>query len=143
MTNLDMPFKDEAAVLVVDDEPDILWAIRDCLVSMNITCYCAGDAMSALQMMAGHPDIRILLSDVRMPDRDGPWLISKIGGMLRGSSKPVAFVLMSDAPFPPYESLSDGVRNAGLLPKPFSSKELKDALLIAWETLQDGNGRGI
>lgn len=143
MTNVDLPFKDKAAVLVVDDEPDILWAIRDCLIAMKITCYCAGDALNALRMMAEHPDIRILLSDVRMPDRDGPWLVAEIGGMLRGTDRPVAFVLMSDAPFPPGESLSAGILNAGLLPKPFSSKELQEALLSAWKTLRGGNGRGV
>ena len=54
-------------VLVVDDEPDILEVALVYLKEMGLTAFQARDCASALKMIAQHPQIDLLITDIIMP----------------------------------------------------------------------------
>jgi len=54
-------------VLVVDDEEDLLEVALTYLAEMGITCYEAKDGASALEMIARHSEIDLMVTDIVMP----------------------------------------------------------------------------
>jgi signal transduction histidine kinase len=59
------------AVLVVDDEPDIVNEVLETLEDEGFACLGAGDGEAALALLRERPDIGIVVSDIRMPGMDG------------------------------------------------------------------------
>ena len=64
-------------VLVVDDEPMVVEAIVRLLEHEGIRCLGAADGRQALALLA-QDRVRVVLSDVRMPDIDGPTLAERL-----------------------------------------------------------------
>jgi len=64
-------------VLFVDDEPNILRAIKRALFSMNITLLLAEGGEKALELMEKH-DVHVVISDMKMPQMSGAELLEKI-----------------------------------------------------------------
>ena len=70
-------------ILVVDDEPDLeilirqrfRKQIREDLMRFEF----AANGVQALERLAEHPDISLVLSDINMPEMDGLTLLEKIG----------------------------------------------------------------
>jgi two-component system cell cycle sensor histidine kinase/response regulator CckA len=65
------------SVLVVDDDEAIRRLLRRWLEQWQFAVRLAGSASDALALMAADP-AAIVLCDVRMPDRDGVWLMQQI-----------------------------------------------------------------
>ncbi|WP_052214081.1 response regulator [Belnapia sp. F-4-1] len=64
-------------VLVVDDEPMILEILVEHCASLGLTVYEAPDGEPALREIERHPEIEVLVTDVRMPGLDGPALAER------------------------------------------------------------------
>jgi diguanylate cyclase (GGDEF)-like protein len=64
-------------VLFVDDEADILSAIKRMMCRENYAVHFAGSGADALDIMAGTP-IHIVVSDMRMPEMDGLTLLRQV-----------------------------------------------------------------
>ncbi len=77
-------------ILVVDDEDDVAETIADHLVIAGYLCEIAGGGTSALQVLADHP-FDVVLSDIRMPDLDGPALFSAASDRWPGIEKQFGF----------------------------------------------------
>src|ERR1700758_883790 len=58
-------------ILVVEDDEDVRNFTRSALVSLGYRVYEAPDAVSGLEMLAEHPQILLLLSDVGLPGMNG------------------------------------------------------------------------
>ena len=54
-------------ILVVDDEADVLEIASTCLSDLGYTVLTATDSLSAIQVLEGRDDIRVLLTDILMP----------------------------------------------------------------------------
>lgn len=79
-------------VLIVDDEPAVLDVFGRILARAGYQALCAGDQATALRHAAAHAGaIRLLISDVLMPDGDGVALV----GRLRGFTGPVPALFIS------------------------------------------------
>jgi len=63
--------RDEACVLIVDDEVETTEEIACKLSTHGFSCFIAHDATSALQVFADEPCISIVISDIRMPGMVG------------------------------------------------------------------------
>jgi diguanylate cyclase (GGDEF)-like protein/PAS domain S-box-containing protein len=64
-------------VLFVDDEPDILSAIKRLMGRENYAVRFAGSGVEALSIMAAMP-IHIIISDMKMPEMDGSTLLRHV-----------------------------------------------------------------
>lgn len=100
-----------ATILIIDDERDVLRALRKVLEARGHTVLEAGDGQTALRHFAGHP-ADLILTDIFMPEMDGIELIMRVksafpearivamsgGGLLdKGSVLAAASVLGADA----------------------------------------------
>ncbi len=114
---------DEAVrtVLVADDERDTVDTTAVMLEGCGYEVLRAYSAREALLRLDDHPEIALLVSDIRMPEVDGFDLLRVVRYRFR--SLPV--VLMTGLPVTDEDMVPAG---AAILTKPFSYDELKSAL---------------
>ena len=105
-------------ILVVDDDPGVRGLLRQVIQGMGHPVTEADDAMSALEVLE-RSEVGLALCDVRMPGRDGVWLVDQI--VTRFPGTPVALVtgLME---MDPHVTLRRGV--VGYVVKPFTRDDL-------------------
>ena len=110
------------AVLVVEDEPLVREVAVDILSDLDLIPYAAEDADEALFLLAAHPAIAVLFTDIKMPGgMDGVQLARRVNeirpdvGILITSG----MRLMSSLPMP-----EDGI----FLPKPYRAEQLTRAV---------------
>nr|WP_264185788.1 response regulator [Roseicella aerolata] len=106
--------------LVVDDEPMIVEILGELCTSLGMTVYEAADGVGALGQFALHPEIEVLVTDVRMPGLDGPGLAERILALRPGLK--IIFV----TGYTTYRSATWPI-----LRKPFDLEELETALCRA------------
>jgi len=119
-----MPEPDQiktATVLVVEDEPEIQRFIARVLAPEGFLVLTAGDAAQALEICRQHPGrIDLLLSDVIIPDMNGPELAARLQAL-----RPEMRVLFISAYDDGLLKQSFGLRpDAAFLAKPFRAERL-------------------
>lgn len=112
------PAPADRTILAVDDEPDLLEAIRRILTRRGYAVLPAGDAGSALEVCRTHDGpIDLLLTDVRMPGTGGHELVAAARRVRPG----LAVLYLS--------GLADGYGfDAPVLGKPFTPAGLAEAV---------------
>jgi two-component system, cell cycle sensor histidine kinase and response regulator CckA len=125
-------------VLVVDDEPAILDFISAILITNGHKVLTAKTGMEALEKVRGHEkDIVLLLTDVVMPDLNGPHLAEQMSARI-----PSLRVLFMSG-WEPNVIAHEGAFRRGYktLAKPFSAAALIDAIgMVMRETPASGAG---
>lgn len=58
-------------ILLIDDDEDILIELEEVMVRLGFTCLCASNASEGLSAIDQHGDIKLIISDLRMPDQSG------------------------------------------------------------------------
>ena len=109
-----------AAVLVIDDDADVLEAVAEVLASEGFTVHRARGGAAALQFLQSEPAPEAVLLDVRMDEVDG----TSVSAFLRSNpaTRGVPIVFMTgDRQFRPRET-------AAVLEKPFGVEELLEAV---------------
>lgn len=81
-------------VLLIDDDEAFLAELAEALQSLDYCTQVASCAREGLRKMAEHPEIAVVLCDVRLPDIEGTDLISEITARY-ATSRPLVLVLMS------------------------------------------------
>lgn len=116
-------------VLVVDDDPDICWALEHVLGRLGFQCIRASDGQSALQA-ARHNRLALALLDAKLPDMDGLELARRI----RASDPRIPVLVVSGYFYkddPAIQAaLSQGLIR-GFVEKPFSHPEIMAAIETA------------
>ena len=113
------------SVLVVDDEPQVVWVLQFSLESEGYETYTAKNGVEALdQIAAHHPQLMVL--DVMMPQMDGWTVLERLLELPREDRPRVVMVTA-------LASLRDRAKAAELgadayVPKPFDVDELLDVL---------------
>jgi CheY-like chemotaxis protein len=116
-----MSTMDRPTVLVVDDEPQVVWVLQFSLQSEGYDTLAAHDGIEALAQAARHhPDFMVL--DVMMPKIDG-WTVLEELAKLPPAERPIVVMVTALA------SLKDRARAEALgaaayVPKPFDVEEL-------------------
>ena len=112
-------------VLVVDDEPQVVWVLQVSLESEGYETYTAHDGVEAMeQIERHHPALMVL--DVMMPRMDG-WSVLEELAKLPAAERPRVVMVTALA------SLQDRARAEALgaaayVPKPFDIDELLGVL---------------
>lgn len=114
-------------VLIIDDEPSILHVMEAWLKTAGFNVVAANTAGEA-RAFTGRQTPDLIISDVMMPELEGPALVTEL--KKGGVACPVLFTSGD----PSFRVVDDSLQVPGatFLPKPFSSRELIDAV---FETL--------
>lgn len=107
-----------ARILVVDDEPQILRVLRRGLESHGFEVVTAADVASALQIFRSM-SINLVITDLRMPDRNGVELSREIRG---ASAVPIIILSVKGDESTKVEALDAGADD--YVTKPFGMDEL-------------------
>ncbi len=65
-------------ILLVDDEEDALLELAELLENEGFCCYTATSVKLALQQLTRHPDVGLVITDLRMPEESGISLIKRL-----------------------------------------------------------------
>jgi DNA-binding NtrC family response regulator len=112
-------------ILVVDDDPGIRALLQRVISDMGHRVIEAGDAMAALKVVEEN-DVDLALVDVRMPGKDGVWLVDQIVTHHPGTPVALATGLLE---MDPHVTLRPGV--VGYVVKPFKLTDLQAVIHAA------------
>jgi len=112
-------------VLVVDDEPDVCWALETLLQGERFTVVTVENGTEALQWLkGGKPACHLVLLDAKLPDIDGVDLASRI----RTETSCTAPLILISGYFYQDDSLVEDSLRTGLIAafitKPFRHDEI-------------------
>jgi CheY-like chemotaxis protein len=119
-------------VLVVDDNPDICWALDHLLSKLGAECIRACDGQSALQAVQTHR-LALTLVDAKLPDMDGLDLAAKI----RSSDPGIRVIVVSGYFYkddPAIQAALEQGLICGFVEKPFLHAAIVGALEAALRT---------
>lgn len=125
------------AVLVVDDEPVVAMELAAGLCDMGYAAEHALSADAAMDILAARPDIRVLITDIRMPGADG-FSLARMAVASRDPGTTLAVVLITGHATP--EELADAMPagEAELVRKPFLLREIGAAIARARQRIAEG-----
>ncbi|HVK04384.1 MAG TPA: response regulator [Armatimonadaceae bacterium] len=115
-------------ILVVDDEPEILYSLRG-LLRREFEVHTAGSAEEAMEVLRQHP-VHAVMSDQRMPEMTGVELLTEVQGRWPDAVRMV-FTGYSDI-----KAVIDAINNGHIfryITKPWDADELKSVLRQACE----------
>jgi putative nucleotidyltransferase with HDIG domain len=67
-----------ASILIVDDDPAVLHVLSVVLREEGYSVLQAPSAAEALHLLEERPEVPLVLSDLKMPDHDGVWLLEQV-----------------------------------------------------------------
>lgn len=114
--------RERARILVVDDEPDLVWVLQQSLGEEGYRVLAAYDGAQAIKLMRRyHPDLVVL--DILMPGLDGLQVCHTLSQDPTLSSLPILFLSARDGIEDRVKGLDEG--GDDYLVKPFDLRELK------------------
>jgi len=120
-----------AHILIVDDQPDVLRALRKILERAGHVVSEAADGKTALRHFAGRP-AEVVISDIYMPEMDGIEFLIRV----REAFPEARIVAMSGGGHLSKERVLGAASMLGavaILNKPFSQEEALEAVRTAME----------
>jgi len=111
-----------AAILIIDDEPDVAQMLSDILTAQGHRVVTAASGQKALRLMEGQ-SFDVILSDVRMPELDGPSLYATLERTQPAMLKRTAFV-SGDTLSPSARVFLQRVKRP-FIEKPFTLEEVR------------------
>jgi CheY-like chemotaxis protein len=115
-------------VLVVDDDIRNIFAIAAVLESQHMKVLVANNGRRALEVLAAHDDIEVVLMDVMMPEMDGYETMQAIRQDPKNRSLPIIAVTAKALKDDRDKCLSSGASD--YLAKPVNSHELIELLRL-------------
>jgi len=120
-------------ILIVDDEEDLRDAIAFDFRRKGYCVFAAENGVHALEVLEANPGIRIVLSDIRMPQMNGIELLRRIKE--KSAFLPVVIFLSGFSDTSLEEAYDLGAE--AVFPKPFDRQNLFDAVSRALLSQQD------
>ncbi|WP_028536668.1 response regulator [Paludibacterium yongneupense] len=107
-----------AQVLMVDDSSTVRNEVCDFLKSNGLTVTPAIDGKDGLDKLRADPAIRLVISDVNMPNMDGLTMAEKIRGELKNAAVHVIMLTTENSPAMKERGKAAGIK--GWIVKPFN-----------------------
>jgi two-component system chemotaxis response regulator CheY len=108
--------------LVVDDARIVRMLVRKLLTTLGLEVIEAGDGRQALDVLAGQPDVELIVVDRNMPVMDGVEFIQALRAQADGGARRILMMTAEDETFDGAIALNAGAD--GHLRKPFTLDEL-------------------
>lgn len=122
----------DADALVVDDDSAAVEELIECLAKAGLSCLSAGNGGQALQLLAEGHRVKVVVSDLRMPEVAGLEFAGRLAKLAEGNRPEVIFVSGHAGFDDAVEAIRLGARD--LLTKPVDGPRLvravKAALLV-------------
>ena len=106
-------------ILVVDDEADIREIVRILLESRGYSAECAADGKEAIEYVAAHPEVDLVVMDIMMPNLSG---VEATREIRKHSQAPILFLTAKTLESDKEDAYGSG--GDDYLGKPFSQAEL-------------------
>lgn len=136
-----MPHRDEdwrnSTILVVEDTPAVRKMVCAMLSQTGYNCLEAGDGVEALRLLEEAQDVRLVLSDVIMPNMDGPELARQLSRI-----RPELPILFMSGYVEDSVVRSIGRTSSLFLSKPFTSTALMEKVRQALDRPWLGVAKG-
>ncbi|MCB9741709.1 MAG: sigma-54-dependent Fis family transcriptional regulator [Alphaproteobacteria bacterium] len=107
-------------LLIVDDEPGIRYALRVVLADQGYRVLEAGEGRQALGLLEQHPEVALVISDLRMPGMDGLSLLDAL--QRRPHAPPLILITAHGSERRAVEAMKRGALD--YFSKPFDEEEL-------------------
>ena len=115
----------DATILLVEDEDAVRMFASRALAARGFEVLEADSGETALEVMEGYEgEIDLVLSDVVMPEMDGPTMLKE----MRKRGVTTRFIFISGYAEDAFEKNLEGQEDFAFLPKPFSLKQLTEAV---------------
>jgi two-component system chemotaxis response regulator CheY len=118
-----------AQILVVDDSATVRSEVSDFLKKGGLDVITAVDGRDGLMKLKADPGVKLVVSDVNMPNMDGLTMAEKIRGELGNSSVNIVMLTTENSPIMKERGKAAGVK--GWIVKPFKG----DAVLATFKKL--------
>ncbi|MBP9060899.1 MAG: response regulator [Rhodoferax sp.] len=118
-----------AQILVVDDSSTVRNEVGDFLKKNGLTVTLAVDGQDGLVKLKGDPSIKLIVSDVNMPNMDGLTMSEKIRNELKNSTVNIIMLTTESSPVMKERGKAAGIK--GWIVKPFKG----DAVLATFKKL--------
>jgi len=124
-------------VLVVDDEENLRHVLRLMLEQFGFVVFEACDGEDAISVLDEHPEVRMVLCDLRMPRMDGMAFLETVGG------RDLSIIMMSAYGTTESSEIALGLGAVDTISKPFRPAEIRLRLerLMEHAVLADENRR--
>lgn len=116
--------KNSKTILVVEDGEDILDIIKHFLELENFTVLTATNGLHALELIKKHPEVNIILLDMKMPVMNGWEFAQKYFEDYAHRAPIIVMTAAADA-----QSRAKDIGAAGYLEKPFELDDLLNKVL--------------
>jgi CheY-like chemotaxis protein len=110
-------------ILIVDDEPDMCWALENILRPAGYAVTTATSGVEALELLAGEP-YAVAFVDAKLPDLDG----LELAATIRQESPHTAVVLISGYFYEEDRAITEGLQKdlfIGFIAKPFDLEKVR------------------
>ena len=119
-------------VLVVEDDAVQLAQLVDLLTGAGYRTVGAGSAQHALERVSADPPVRVVISDVHLPDGNAIGFLRRLGEILPPAAMPKA-LLITGKPTLETAIQAIGLQVVDYVPKPFHPGGLLVTVARAWE----------
>jgi two-component system chemotaxis response regulator CheY len=110
--------KKDFNILVVDDSGTVRNELCDFLVANGLTVSSAVDGKDGLEKLKADPGIKLVVSDVNMPNMDGLTMAEKIRGELKNTTTNIVMLTTENSPAMKERGKAAGIK--GWIVKPFN-----------------------
>ncbi len=118
-----------AQILVVDDSSTVRNEVSEFLKKNGLVVATAVDGRDGLAKLQGDPQIKLIVSDVNMPNMDGLTMAEKIRSDLKNSTVNIVMLTTENSPLMKERGKAAGIK--GWIVKPFKG----DAVLATFKKL--------
>ncbi|HRH17689.1 MAG TPA: response regulator [Aquabacterium sp.] len=118
-----------AQILVVDDSATVRNEVTDFLKKNGLDVITAVDGRDGLVKMKGDPGVKLIVSDVNMPNMDGLTMAEKIRSELGNANVNIVMLTTENSPIMKERGKAAGIK--GWIVKPFKG----DAVLATFKKL--------